>query len=172
MASTVMSPAREHVGQSVQWIRSASSTRGLPRIVVPRTGVDICEVSLARSCGEVKGHTRRHRRIEVARIKEQRTMTNETASSRSRPRWEVDAKDHGFSIRHVKLDGFAARLMNSEATGSQLSNVMRRRGDHVSIAPHPPRSTTILTRTLSGFRPFSPSRQPLEERIPNNSNST
>lgn len=60
-------------------------------------------------------------------------MTNETASSRSRPRWEVDAKDHGFSIRHVKLDGFTARLMNSEVIRSQMSNVMRRHGDHVSI---------------------------------------
>ena len=54
-----------------------------------------------------------------------------------------------FSIRHVKLDGFTARSMNSEAPGPQMSNVMYEHGDHVSIA---------LLLTPSSLPPASPTR--------------
>ena len=38
-----------------------------------------------------------------------------------------------FFVRHVKLDGFTARSINSEASGPRTSNVMLTHGDHVSI---------------------------------------
>jgi len=59
-----------------------------------------------------------------------------TSRACSRPRWEVDARSTGvneFFVRHVKLDGFTTRSLNSEVPGPQTSNVMHKQGDHISI---------------------------------------
>jgi len=102
---------------------------------------------------------------ELSRKGEGPGVAEGTSRGCSRPRWEVDARSTAvdeFFVRHVKLGGFTARSMNSEAPGPPTSNVMHNHGDHVSIVLLPfRRPAAILACTLNVFRsPRYPRRRP------------